>query len=265
MAQIIEAGYKTYSRKYCVYVMGRRFGCPIEFNFLAHGRKSQYSDKQYKLWKPMHHELTAGSGSQVNVEFFGKCRKKALIGWHSVLEPLQKQLLEKHRDSEVNLGKEFIYSRRIGWCLNRYGSIKVLKRMWTIVESGVHNKLLNISYKYPVEKVFKPRRVTIQANIFVQFVFHSFGLLFALIVFIVELRKVIGSFLCALLKLFCFLIGNFIKQFRKAFSLGIKCSVNTIDQLLNQLSLLLYCNSCQTKVSRHTGRGRTTKMFIPRS
>jgi len=41
-----------------------------------------------------------------------------------------------------------------------------LKKMWTAVKSGIHNKLLNISYKLPAAPVFEPRRLTIHGIIF---------------------------------------------------------------------------------------------------
>jgi len=124
------------------------------------------------------------------VDFFEKCEyRKALLGWQIDLERLQKQLLENNFTANAYLGKEFIFTRRLGWRLRRYGNVKVLKRMWTLVESGVHNKLLNISYKPPRGTVFQPRPVNIMGNISVRFVVHSFGLLLSILLFIFESRK----------------------------------------------------------------------------
>jgi len=131
---------------------------------------------------------------------------------------LEKQLCIKHRSKRIYLGQEFIFTERKGWRLSRYGSIKILKRFWTIVESGVYNKLLNISYKPPIANVYKPRRLTIFGNIFVQFVFHSFGLLLAFLVLVAELHKHIIFCLNSVRLTVGFLIGNFFHQSKKAFT-----------------------------------------------
>jgi len=59
-------------------------------------RKYQYNDKQFKLLEPMDHGSLINE-AQVSVDFFGKYRhKKALLGWRSILEPLEKQLLKNN-------------------------------------------------------------------------------------------------------------------------------------------------------------------------
>jgi len=192
--QINKVGYNKYSIEYCIDSLSGVFDenelCSDEFYAGALGRKSQYTDQQLKLWKPVGF-TSINESTEVKVDFFGKCQqKKALIGWRSVLEPLEKQLQnQKQFKSQVYLGQEHIFTRRIGWRLKRYGSPKVLKRMWTIVESGIHQKLINMSYTAATGTVFEPRPIKIHGNISVQFVFHSFGLLVALMVFTLELHE----------------------------------------------------------------------------
>jgi len=179
MSQLIQTGYMTYTRQFCYFGEPGDFknNCKNDFDLGNQGRQNQYTDEQFKLWKPMGLQLTE-SYDEVDVDFFGKCRnKKALLGWRSVLKSLQKQLRERKTIANVYLGQEFIYTRRNGWRLKRYGTVKVLKRMWAVVESGVYNELLNISYKPPPVPAFEPRPLTIHGNIVVQFVFHSVGLL----------------------------------------------------------------------------------------
>jgi len=172
-------------------------------------------------------QFTGDQFSQVGVGFFGKCRdRKALLGWRSILEPLQKRLHERHAKVNIYLGQEFIYTRRTGWRLNRYGSIKALKRMWTLVESGVYNKLMNISYKPPTAPFFEPRRLTIHGNIFVQFVFHSGGLLLALLVFVAELHKKIILRFNSIRLILKFLLKNVLHQSQKAFLQGLRFLLN---------------------------------------
>jgi len=239
MSQLINAGYKTYSTKYCPLSeleiessmhsrIAREFTrdeyCYIEFDFLNDSRK-QYNDEtdeKLKLWKPMTYTFKEEDGV---LDLLIKCKNHALLAWRSVLEPLEKQLLIKHEKAKVYLGQEFIFPQRTGWKLSRYGSVKVLKRMWTIVESGVYNKLLNISYKPPAAVHYEPRRVKINGNIFVQFVYHSFGLSFALLVFIAEFHKRIHLCFTPVLVIFSFLIRNFLQQTQNAVLLGIKIFV----------------------------------------
>jgi len=155
-----------------------------------------------------------------------KCQKTALLEWRSVLEPLEKQLLQKHDKEKVYIGQEIMFTQHSGWRLRRYGSINVLKRMWTLVESGIHNELRNISYKPPLERiVYDSRRIQINGNIFVQFVIHSIGLLLALLVFIVEFHTRITLFCNPVRVIFSFLISNFLQQSQKASLLGLKCFV----------------------------------------
>jgi len=230
MAQLLKAGYKTYSTKSCMgsYLSGLfdgmlgNDGCWIQFDIDANASRNQYSDEQFKLWKPMGFKLTHGIDMRVDVYIFGKCQKMALIGWRSDLEPLEKQLKERHVKSNVYTGQEILFSRRQGWELKRYGSIKVLKRMWTIVESGIHSKMLNISWKPSAETVFEPRKFKIDGNIFVQFAFHASGLLLALLVFIAELHKRILLCFNLVCLRFNFLIRNFLKQTQQAFLFGYK-------------------------------------------
>jgi len=228
MSNLIQAGYKTYGVKTC---MGLRIpgwldimekstgydGCLNEFYYQTNFSTSEYTDKQLKLWKPMDYKYKDNYGfPQRQLDFLRKCQKTALLHWRSVLEPLEKQLLEMHEKAIVYLGQEFIFTQSSGWRLRRYGSIKVLKRMWTLVESGVHNELLKISYKPPVGAVYEPRRITIHGNIFVQFDFHSFGLLLALLVFFVEFHKRINLCFSPVRIVIGFLVGNFVIQARKA-------------------------------------------------
>jgi len=224
MSQILKAGYRTYSRMFCSgFYRDSKPTCVSEFFIEAEMKyDNQYTDEQYELWRPMDVDRkTSNRFSQLSAEFFAKCPQKAFLGWHNLLEPLHKELVEKHGISKVNLGEEFLLQRRIGWLLKRYGSIKVLKRMWTVVESGIHSQLLNISYKNSPAKAFKPRRVNIQGNISVQFVVHSCGVLLALLVFIAELHKIITNFACTVYTMFGVLTRNFMHQSQKAFLLGV--------------------------------------------
>jgi len=72
------------------------------------------------------------NGSQAKVKFLGKCRKKALLDWREHLVKLKTELSIRHKCARIYLGEEFIFNRRRGWRLNRYSSIKILKRFWTI-------------------------------------------------------------------------------------------------------------------------------------
>jgi len=166
-------------------------------------------------------------------DFFGKCKNKAFLGWRSVLEPLEKQMIQKQLKAYVYLGQDFIFSRSLGWTLKRYGSVKVLKRMWTIVESGVYNKLLNISYKPPSIRVLEPRAIKITGNIFVQFVLHSCGLLFASLILIIEVRRKIRfffQFVCGV----CYLVVKpCLLQSQKQLLMWLKIFVTTRNKLLH--------------------------------
>jgi len=169
--QVNEAGYTKYTNKHCSYRE-----CFVEFFLEANRSGHQFSNEQYKVWEPVNYLLISPTdldtnGIQVNIGLFGKCHKKALLGWRNVLKPLEKELSIKYKSARVYLGEEFIFTRHAGFSLSRYGSIKVLKRMWTVVESGVYNKLLNISYKPSAGKIFEPRQVTLKGNIF----FSSFS------------------------------------------------------------------------------------------
>jgi len=233
MEQVLKAEYKTYSIKICIDFLAEVLKsaemseCLDEFYESAEDRGNQYTDAKFKLWEPSGNTRAQTLTRYVGVNFFEKCqRNKALLGWRSVLERLEKKLRKKNVHSDIYLGEEFIYTRHIGWRLKRYGTIKVLKRMWTIVESGIHNQILNMSYKPPAGTVNEPRRINIQGNISTQFVFHSCGLLLALLIFIAELHKsAIRSF-----KLVCGILGfwfkNFVYQCQKGLSCGIKFLLN---------------------------------------
>jgi len=269
MKQVINAGYKKYSTKRCIdlFPVKEPGACKDEFPYKVQALKHQYTEKQYKLWEPMDHFVINNTeGHILNrwLEWFGECReKKALLGWRSGhLIDLERKLRRKHKSAHISLGEEFIFSRREGWRLNRYGSIKVLKRMWTLVESGVYNELLNISYKPLIAQPSEPQKLAIQGNIFVQFVFLSCGLLFALLTFIAEFHKSITSCFCFVRDSVGSSVKNFLQQFQKAFHLGLKYLVNMGDQLLNQRPLLLY-DSCRAKTKR--GIGGTAKLFVPKT
>jgi len=228
MDQVIKAGYKTYTRQFCLLV------CRNDFDEGKNGRRNQYTDEQLKLWEPMGLQRTTFYLAQVEVDFFGKCReKKALLGWRSVLEPLQKQLRKSHVKTNAYLGQEFIYTRRVGWQLKRYASVKVLKRMWSLVESGVHSELLNISYKPMPDNIFEPRPLTIHGNIFVHFVIHLVLLLFALLVFVIELHKRIALCFNSVLLMSDLLIRNVLYQWQKVFLLGLRFLLKTRTELFH--------------------------------
>jgi len=226
MNQVIQAGYMTYTRQYCykdVPGYAKATICLDDFDKESSGREDQYTDEQFKLWKPMGLQLMKDDDTHVDVDFFGKCRnKKALLGWRSILEPLQNQLRKKQAKANVYIGQEFLFTRHLGWQLNRYGSIKVLKRMWTLVESGVHNELLNISHRPPAAPALKPRQLTIHGNISVQFVFHSCGVLFAFLVFAIEFHKSIALYFNSFCLISSFFIKNFLHQFQKALVHGLR-------------------------------------------
>jgi len=232
MSQIIKAGYNIYSKNICFdgfeelfKLFGNSSNCIDDFSFEAKGRRNQYTDAQLKLWKPSGSIRTKAFREEIGVyvNFFEKCQKnKALLGWRSDLEPLQKKLRQMNVKADIYVGEEFIYTRRIGWRLKRYGTIKVLKRMWTIVESGVHNKIRNMSYKPPNGTVYEPRRINIQGNISTQFVFHSCGLLLALLTLIAESHKsAIRRF-----KLVCGILAFWFKNFARQCQKGLLCGLN---------------------------------------
>jgi len=201
MEQLISAGYKKYNSRQC-FVFADDSMDPLvclkeEFYNVAQYSRNQYTDKQYRLWEPLDYVDVIDTDKDVlnrGSEWFGECReKKALLGWRSEdgLVDLERKLRMKHKSAHISLGEEFIFTRRKGWHLVRYGSIKYLKRMWTLVECGVYNELLNISYKLPTTKTIQPRKLAINGNIFVQFVFFSFGLILALLTFIAKFHKTI--------------------------------------------------------------------------
>jgi len=198
MDQVKKAGYTTRSVKICFEVLGNYF-CKDSFYHEKDNAedRAQYIDhEQLKLWVPMGHKLLNqtllsvltndkkifDSHYDIDVKFFGKCEKDALLGWRSNLVRLEDELRLEFESAQIYIGAEFIFSRRYGWQLQRYGSIKVLKRMWTLVESGVYGKLVNISYKPPLRyKASGPRPLKIRGNISVLFIYNSCGLLLALL------------------------------------------------------------------------------------
>jgi len=221
--QLIKAGSHTYTIQYCDALGGGGFDCITEFESEKEGRRNQYTDEQFKLWKPIGLYPNHGSFSTIDVDSFEKCpNKKALLGWRSDLELLQNKVRQNQTNANIYIGQEFIYTRRKGWQLKRYGSVKVLKRMWTLVESGVYNEMHNISYKPLAAKVFEPSRLTIHGKIFIQFDFHSVGLLFALLVFVVELHKRIALCFNSVRLMCSLLVRNFFYQCQKVFLFGWK-------------------------------------------
>jgi len=88
MEQVKKAGYKTYSKKDCVDVVGM---CQDQFYYEASVLRQQYTDKQLKMWKPEGHEIIKliKEDNLVNPEFFGNCsQRKALLGWRRDLVQL---------------------------------------------------------------------------------------------------------------------------------------------------------------------------------
>jgi len=92
----IQAGYKKYIRKVCTNVLSGLLGretCTGDFYSLANRSRNQFTDKQYKLWKPNDIQVTYTNpysktkyDNQAKLlNSFGQCRKKALLGWRSAL------------------------------------------------------------------------------------------------------------------------------------------------------------------------------------
>jgi len=245
MSHVVKAGYKTYGNKYCrdySYPL-KSETCSDQFKSIANKTSAWYTSEQLKQWKPMKYDLMEfrnAEDPELKANAFGKCEKKALLDWRRHLIDVEKELRMKHKGASIYLGQEFIFTRSKGWKLRRYGSIKVLKRMWTIVESGVYNKLLTVSDKPPKGKIFEPRGVKLQGNIYVQFVFHSLGLLLALFVFITELHKSIILCLGSVAGIFGFLLKNFSHQSKKAVLLELKHVITTRDKLFRQCSASLF-------------------------
>jgi len=270
ITHVVNAGYKKYSSNYC-----RKFPTLPDENYYCFGAEfyvikiNQSTDKQYKLWEQLDHVVINQTGAndeqKQKFEWFGECReKKALLGWRSKdnFVKLQRKLRRKHKSAHISIGEEFISVHRQGWRLNRYGSIKVLKRMWTLVESGVYNELLNISYKPPKAQPSDPRKLEMHGNIFVQFVFLSCGLLLAFVIFIVEFHKTITRCFCSVCDSVIFLIRKFLQHSQKAVLLGLNCFPEIRGQLLNQQPLLfLFYYSCRVKPKKGIrGKG---KLYVP--
>jgi len=241
MEHVISAGYKKYTTRICFSSVIECF--TGQFYSEATQSVNQYTEKQYEIWKPLDYlnkEVIEHYEDQLKFEWFGECReKKALLGWRTEdnFVGLERKLRRKHKSAHVSLGEEFIFSRRLGLRLDRYGSIKVLKRMWTLVESGVHNELLNISYKPPIANPIQPRRLAIHGNIFVQFVFLSCGLLFGLLIFVAEFHMSVTLYFYSVRNSVGFIIKNVLQHSQKAFQLGVKKFLNIRGQLLNQRPL----------------------------
>jgi len=234
---VIQAGYKTYGIKSCVFDI-----CIDEFYKEAKTSGDHYTEKKFKSWEPQDRVIVNPSYffnfiktivTGLSVEPLIGCQKKALLGWRDQLKDIEKNIRIKHDSAHIYLGQEFIFSKHKGWRLSRFGAIKVLKRMWTVVESGIYSKVMNISYKPPIGNVFEPSQVKIRGNLFMQFLLHSLGLALAFLIFIVEaIKSIILS-----LGPFRFSIKNCLQQFQKAFLLGLKYLVNLRNQLLKKISL----------------------------
>jgi len=261
MEHVINAGYKKYSTRRCIE-KDETYGCIAHQDELYLVARHS-TNQQYKLWEPLDYvDMNSTEDNELGrkFEWFGECReKKAMLGWRSENEffDLEMKLRRKHKSAHISLGKEFIFSRHIGWRLHRYGSIKILKRMWTLVESGVYNELLNISCRPPIAHASRPRKLAIHGNIFVQFVLLSGGLLLAFLIFIAEFYKTfIRCFRC-IRDSAGFLITKFSRHSQEAFLVGLRHFLITWVQLLNQRSILLFLyNSCRMKTKRCTG-GKT--------
>jgi len=233
MEQVIYAGYKKYSTRHCSEFLDSALRCmPSEFHMATPFFRHHFTNKQYKLWEPLDYLVINKTTNFLNddddkdqenehqrrFEWFGECReKKVLVGWRSEdnFVDLEKKLLRKHKNAHISVGKEFIFSKRTGWRLNRYGSIKVLKRMWTLVESGVYNELLNISHKPPIAQASQPRKLAMHGNIFVQFVFLAGGLLLAFLNLIAEFHRIFKRAFCSVRDSVGFLIMNFLQHSQK--------------------------------------------------
>jgi len=247
MKNVINAGYKKYSSKYCAVTDPLTYPLKCtetQFKLLARLYRRQCTDEQYKLWEPLDSvtiNLTEDDELERVLQWFGECQeKKAWLRWRDELVNLEIKLRRKLKSAQISLGKEFIFSRRKGWGLYRHGSIKVLKRMWTLVESGVYNELLNISYRPPMAKVSQPRKLAIQGNIFVQFIFLLCGLLFGLVIFVAEFYKTIVWCFVSVRDLVGFLIEKLLQNM-------------TCELLLNQQPLLLLYNPCRKERNRYAG------------
>jgi len=265
MAQVKNAGYITRSVKGCWKILGSNI-CLDMFEHEANlsQMRHEYTDEQqYKLWKPMdnivqNHSLLSlvfnskplvESDFDLEVEFVGECVKDALLGWRSKLLELEKDLRMEYKGAQIYVGKEFIFSRRKGWQLQRYGSVKVLKRIWTAVESGIYSKILNLSHKPRVDEVVEPRRLTIYQHISVPLVYHSFGLLLAFVVFITEVKNRIALWfdnpfsMVQIEKLSGVNFWNI--AFRLHFSLKLNaelyCIINRLHHTINHLERTWFC------------------------
>jgi len=125
----------------------------------------------------------------------------------------------------------------------------------------VYKKLLNISYRPPIAQAREPRKLAIHGNIFVQFVFLSWGLLLAFIIVIAEFNNTFICCFCFVRDSVSFLIRNCLQQSQKAFLIGLKYILNMKGQLLNQQPVVSLSNSCRTKTKNPIG-GKA-KLYVP--
>jgi len=93
--------------------------------------------------------------------------------------------------------------------------------------------LLNLTYKPPAGTVFEPRGIKIEGNIFIQFILHLCGLLFASLVFIIELRSKITvclKFVCGVCDL---MVKKCLIQCQKVSLVWVKSLFAAKDKLLH--------------------------------
>jgi len=117
MSQVITAGYTTYSTQSCdksdfnLYV--ENWGdslCYAELHDKT-DRRRNLTDEQIKLWTPSRFKsLIEDVFAKIDLYSLEKCQKTAYLGWRSVLEPMEKKLLQKQVKEKVHLGQEFLYS-----------------------------------------------------------------------------------------------------------------------------------------------------------
>jgi len=263
---VMNAGYKKYTIRYCgvrdpltkaLNCHSTKFSLTSEFYAVARFSRNQFTDKQYQLWEPLDYlDISNGEDDELKQKFewFGECReKKALLGWRSRgdLVYLEKKLRRKHKSAQISLGDDFIFIQHKGWRLDRYGNIKVLKRMWALFESGVYTELLNISYKRPIAQAPEPRKLTIYGNIFVQFAFLSCGLLLALLIFVAEFHKAVARSVDFVRNSVGFLIINFLQLSQKAFLIGLNNFLDNSCQLTKKAGGLMATQGfCTSKLKR---------------
>jgi len=93
-----------------------------------------------------------------------------LTGYRSALILLKRQLENiSDGNKEIFVGKESVLKMHHGLKIVGYGNSEVLKRTWTIFESGTLNWLINISEKEEPQRKFKPKAIKLKGNILIQF------------------------------------------------------------------------------------------------